>query len=126
MSWQWGNVVLWDSEGPTDSAISLEFIEHFDARGMRRVYGRGDFPPGRAKLEMDIWVDKQKRLYVRFSSRGQEVDWVSLEILGLNRGDFPDHTPMSNFNGIRYIDFDETWVPHCLKEEYNNWVLSEL
>lgn len=111
-------ITYWDTcKGPTDSSIHLEFIDHFDARGKRRVYGRGDYF-GRMGLHMDVWQSRDGRLFVRFWSRSRKVDWYSYEIIGL-----PDSKQRCLEEAT---EFSEHWIPECLREEYDNWVLSEL
>ena len=123
MNWQSDNrlqkqrVVCWDSEGPIGSCIRIEGIDHFDARGKRRVYGRGDHF-GRLVLNMDVWQSLYRRLFVRFWSRNEEVDWYSYEIVGLIDIESHDDTPLSGSG--------EHWIPECLREEYDNWVVSEI
>ena len=79
----------WDSEGPIDSSIRVEEIDPFDARGKRRVYGRGDIFD-RLTLNIDVWRSRNGRLFVRFWSRSAEVDWRSYEIFGSHLADlFP-------------------------------------
>lgn len=117
--------LFWDFEGPTDSSISLEPVDHFDARGMRPVYGRGDHGWHRAPFEMNIWVTRNQRLFVRFSSRSQIVDWSSYELIGLKPGTYPLDTPKSCFDGVWRNDFNDDWIPRCLKEEYNDWIVQE-
>ena len=36
------DVVSWESEPPKNARVRIEAIDRFDARGMRRIYGRGD------------------------------------------------------------------------------------
>ena len=74
----WGN---WESEAPIGSSIILEGIGHFDARGKRRVFGRGDIYP-RLTLNMDVWRSSNGRLFVRFWTRAQDYDWCSDSQLG--------------------------------------------
>jgi len=46
------SLAYWDTEGPIGSSIRVEDIDRFDARGKRRVYGRGDIFD-RLTLNMD-------------------------------------------------------------------------
>ena len=107
--------VHWDSKGPISSSIRVEVIDHFDARGKRRVYGRSD-QFGRLVLYMDVWRSRDGRLFVRFWSRNQEVDWCSYEIVGLLDSESHGDTSPSGFC--------ENWIPECLREEYDSWVIS--
>jgi len=49
-------IVSWESEAPETTAI-VEWCDHFVARGMRRVYGRGDHYGSCSghTFNMDIW-----------------------------------------------------------------------
>jgi len=50
------DLTYWDSKPPETDA-TVEEIDHFDARGMRRVYGRGDHFGRHRSFNMDIWLD---------------------------------------------------------------------
>lgn len=111
--------VDWGERGPSGQSIRFEHIGHFDARGKRRVYGRCDqFGHRGLALNMDIWRANDGRLFARFWSRNTEVDECSYEIVGLSDPKLPDDAVAA--------DFGEQWVPECLRQEYDNWVLSEL
>lgn len=102
-------IVHWDQTIQHAPQVKVAAIENFSARGMRRVYGRGD----RFKnwtLSLDLWKTKDGRLLARFWSRSQEVDWESWEVIGLEQAD--------------YSYADERWVPWCLRKAYDNWVLA--
>ena len=85
--------VCWDTSGPTSRGIRVEPTEHFDARGMRHIYGQGDHF-GHLVLNMDVWRGKNGRALARFWSRSQEVDGESYEVFGLDVPDLGcDHVP---------------------------------
>ena len=109
-------VVYWEHRAATGPSIRLEFIAHFDARGKQRVYGRGDHF-GKLTVNMDVWRAKDGRLFARFWSRNDEVDWWSLEIVGLSF--------TKRAHNIAAAEFGEHWVPQCLRDEYEKWVISE-
>jgi len=106
-----GSVAAWFKTGPSDPCIKIRMIEPFDARGMRRVYGRKDQFKFRLTFNMNIWKDREGHIYVRFWSHRYEVDWESYEILGSSVWDCGP-------------SFDEDSVPQVLREEYDNWILS--
>jgi hypothetical protein len=110
-------VVHWEDEVPSSPSIRVDNIDHFDARGKRWVYGRGDHF-GKLTVNMDVWLAKDGRLFARFWSRNDEVDWYSYEIVGLS---FPKRG-----KNRAVEEFGEHWVPDCLRQEYDNWVLSEV
>ena len=88
--------------------MALEVINDFDARGMHRVYGRGD-RFGRFTLNMDIWQARSGLLFVRFWSRSDDVDWESYQILGF---------PGARLRRHEMCGENEHWVPECLRREY--------
>jgi hypothetical protein len=119
-------VVSWDNNGIKDSQIELHFIEPFDARGMRRLYGRGDhFPEWRSDLftrrrrafNMDVWKDRNNRVFARFWSRSDDVDWCSYEIIGMS---------LANYDRHATAPLDECWVPQCLRTEYDEWIVTNI
>lgn len=87
----------------------VEAIADFSARGMHRVYGRGDQFRNRT-LNLDLWKTKDGRLLARFWSRSLEVDPESWEVMGFAGTDFPTG--------------DERWVPQLLRQCYDSWVIS--
>ena len=78
-----GNLTYWESDAPDTDAVVSE-IEHFDARGMRRVYGRGDHFGRNWSFNMDIWKTRDERLLMRCWSRCEDIDWRSFEIKGVD------------------------------------------
>ena len=116
-------VVCWENNGLTDSQIEIHFIGHFDARGMRRLYGRGDHFPGqqgdifairRRIFNMDIWADRNNRVFARFWSRSDDVDCCSYEITGMS---------LVNFDRHATAQLNECWVPQRLRYEYDEWII---
>lgn len=107
---------IWDHpyrcDSNTTTVAKVEQIEHFSARGMRRVYGRGDHFERRA-FHLDIWRDRNNRLMVRFWSYCNVVVGESWEIIGVPGAQLLTGPP-----------FDETWVPDCLRKQYDQWVLA--
>ena len=79
------------------------------------VYGRGDHF-GRLRFYLDVWKAKDGRLLARFWSRNQEIDWCSYKIIGLKVTKCPH-------SGDKFCE--TCWVPACLRDEYDNWILSE-
>lgn len=107
---------IWEQSGRRARGISLNVISDFDARGMRRVYGRSDhFGRGRT-FNMDVWLARNGRLLVRFWARRDEVDWESLEVTGFSHSARPKNEKR---------EMNEDWAPQCLRDEYDNWILSE-
>ena len=103
----------WGSLGATRPSIRLEYIGHFDARGKHHVYSRGDnYHYARLTMNMDVWRSKDGRLFARFWSRNEDVDWESYAIVGLS---FPRRSPEP-------MRDDEDWIPKCLRDEYDDWV----
>ena len=106
------STVSWEYAYSGDSHAALSEIEYFSARGMRRVYGRGDHYKEGRTFNMDIWRDRDNRLLVRFWGRSDDVDDESWEIIGV-----PDAHRLSG------PPFDERWVPECLRRQYDMWVI---
>ena len=56
------NGLYWETSAAPDSRVRLESIEHFNARGMHMVYGRGDhFGQRQPVFHMDIWQTRDRR-----------------------------------------------------------------
>ena len=107
----------WERDGPKGGRIKLDYIGHFDARGMRLVYGRGDHFGRRSSFHMDVWFTRNGRLLARFWSHSNEVDWCSFEVIGFR------HEPPGK---KKANDLNEDWVPQCLRDEYDSWIISEI
>lgn len=105
--------LFWERPSHADLGATVHLIEHFNARGMRRVYGRCDHLNRR--LNMNIWRTSNNRLLSRFWSRNGDVDGVSWEIIGVS--DAPQ---------LSGPPFDDGWIPNCLREEYDKWVISNI
>jgi hypothetical protein len=110
------NVAYWEGIARPSRRVTVKYIDHFSARGMHRVYGRGDNFSGNPRLCMDIWRSAAGRLLVRFWSHGTEVDPVSYEIIGIPTDQHPKLGP----------PYDESWVPQVLRREYERWIISEI
>ena len=110
-------MLYWVFDAPPMSRIRIENVEVFDARGMRRVYGRGDILGRKAAFNMDIWRDRSGNLFARFWSRNSEVDDLSFAIYGINADSIPERAKESAFS--------DAWIPKALRAEYENWVCAE-
>lgn len=108
--------VYWEFEAPEATAIVDEH-GHFDARGMRPVYGRGDHIGLGHTFNMNIWKDKQRRLFMRFWSRCSEIDWRSYEIKGLDVSSIPDRD--------KEHGFEDWWLPKAVRTAYELWIAEE-
>lgn len=110
-------MIAWDSEIPPATPISIKHVAWFDARGKRRVYGRGDHFGNKMTFNMDIWRDRGGRLLARFWSRNAEVDGRSIEVIGIPADAIPDHPQETAFSDI--------WIPEALRQEYEDWIKEE-
>jgi hypothetical protein len=110
-------MICWHSRS-AKTRIQIEFTDPFDARGMRRVYGRGDCFGRGANFNMDIWRDQNGNLFTRFWSRSVRVEDVSLAI----RGIFADSLPQR----VEGAGFSDAWLPRALRDKYEEWVLEYL
>ena len=108
-------VICWDTEPPVGCAI-VEQISHFDARGMQRVYGRGDRFGRRSTFNLDIWKTRDGRLLMRCWSRREDSEWCSFEIKGVT----PDV-----IEGDKTVS-REAWVPEAVRKAYEAWILEEI
>lgn len=102
------SIVAWDQKARQESGTRLEAVEDFNARGMRRVYGRGDYF-GRRTLNLDLWRARDGRLLARFWSRSNEVDCESWAVIGGQAG-----------------AQGEQQVPQCLRDEYEIWATANI
>jgi hypothetical protein len=105
--------VIWEEPSRRASEIKVKYIDHFDAPGMRLVYGRGDHYGGGRTFNMDVWRTRSGRLLVRFWSRSVWVDEASLEVIG-----FSPRLPPRR----KGAPLDARWVPQCLRDEYDAWI----
>ena len=102
----------WDSEGPNSPEVYIEEIDHFDARGKVRVYGRGDHFVEK-DFNMDIWRGRDRMMIVRFWSKDEDIDWRAFKIVGMLYTDITGHRRMGD------------WIPYCLRVEYDGWISDE-
>lgn len=111
-------IIQWDTnKGPTGRHIQVREISHFDARGKRSIYRRGDEFPGKACFNIDIWIDSTGRLLARCWSHGTDVDWRSFEVVGFPSSLIPEFQGRSST--------DDSWIPESLRREYEEWVREE-
>ena len=110
-------MIHWECSAPRSSRASIEYVDAFDARGMRRVYGRGDTFGHKAAYNLDVWLDRKGRLLARFWSRNQEVDTFSIEIHGISPQSIPRRSPDTAFS--------DAWIPKVLRDKYEDWIISE-
>lgn len=96
------DLTFWESEIPATVA-TVEEIDHFDARGMQRVYGRGDHFGRHHSFNMDIWMARNGRLLMRYWSRYCDIDRRSFEITGVDLGGIPERQVTS--------PYEESWIP---------------
>jgi hypothetical protein len=96
--------------------IKVNCIEDFDARGMRRVFGRVDHYGRDCTFNMHVWLTRSGRLLARFWSRSSEVDGMSLEVVGFS----PSLPPRE-----KGAPLDARWVPQLLRDEYDYWIEHE-
>lgn len=101
---------------PNREIVKVEECDHFDARGMVRVYGRGDRFVRRI-FNMDIWLARDGRLLVRFWSRDADTDWRSFRILGKDPSRIPRRKPPDGF--------DDRWIPQAVRDAYDEWIEEE-
>ncbi len=106
----------WDFD-PPDTDAKVKEIDHFDARGMRLVYGRGDHFGRHYTFNMDIWMTRNGRLLMRCWSCCQDIDGRSFEIKGLAPSEIPEP--------IKKAGFQDSWVPYVVRNTYDEWIHEE-
>ena len=111
-----GDIVFWESEASETTAI-VEECDPFVARGMRRVYGRGDHLGRYRTFYMDIWRDRRGRLFMRCWSRCSDIDWREFEIKGMDVDMIPE--------GDRERGFKDCWLPKAARDAYEEWIREE-
>jgi hypothetical protein len=104
-------VTHWENSIAPDDGITLLDIPHFNARGMKRKYGRGDHFARGIVMNLDLWRNRHGQFLVRFWSRYSEVDGQSVQVIGQN---------------VEYPFGDERWIPACLREYYDEWIHNNL
>jgi hypothetical protein len=109
-------LIHWDS-GPPDADAKVEEIHPFDARGMRRFYGRGDHFGRHHTFNMDIWMSRAGRLLMRCWSHCRDIDGRSFEIKGLDISEIPE--PAKN------ACLQDSWVPNVVRNIYEEWIHEE-
>jgi hypothetical protein len=101
-------IVTWEHQVQQDAGITCEPIEGFNARGMTRLYSRGDHL-GNRTLNLDLWKARDGRVLARFWSRSNEVDGESWAV-----------------HGGRTNAQNEQQVPQCLRDRYDAWARSNI
>jgi len=108
--------IHWETQPPRHKDIRIEETGYFIARGMKRVYGRGDHYGRHHKFNVDIWTTSGGRLLMRCWSRCSEIDARSFEIFGIDVSQipFPDK-----------FGFCDDRLPYEIREEYDTWIEEE-
>jgi hypothetical protein len=107
----------WDAPVPKYKGIKIEMIEYFNARGMKRVYGRSDYYGRHHDFNMAIWATSKGRLFMRLWSRSYYIDDISFEIIGIDVAKSIIHPHMENC---------DDWLPYKVREAYDTWIKDEL
>jgi len=111
-------MIQWNAhKGSMRKNVKVSEIAHFDARGRRFIYTRGDKFPSKACFNMDIWIDSTGKLLARCWSHGTDIHWRSFEVVGLVADQIPQSSGRSNN--------DDSWIPESLRREYEEWVREE-
>jgi len=105
------------------SAITLEFIDPFHARGMRRLQAFGvRFAGSRKVYRCDIWAAKDGRLLVRYNCPTESDYDEAHEICGLKASDLSQTNLDSN--PMEPDDVWLPWVPQCVRDRWVLWLNS--
>jgi len=108
--------IYWSSDPPSNNAEVTE-IDDFNARGMRRVYGRGDHFGRHHTFHLDIWMHRSGRLMMRCWSRCSEIDDRSFEIKGIPSSEIPHRNEIERFQ--------DSWLPEVVRKAYEQWISEE-
>lgn len=111
-----GGIISWDSVAPAMEARVVPMAP-FDARGMVRLYGRGDRFGSHLSFLMDIWKTADGRILMRCSSRRADIGDQSYEILGLDVAAIPVAPP----SGLT-----DRWIPVAVRDAYEAWIDDEM
>jgi len=104
-------------------AITLEFVEHFRAYGMRRLHGFDVLSAGKRRVfRGDIWATKDGRLLVRFNCPTESDYDESYEIRGMTPSDVRDAD--LNSGDTESDDVWPSWVPECVRDRWYLWLSS--
>lgn len=99
--------------GPKRSrSIRILTAPRFSIRGMRFVYGRGDFFH-RLSRGLSIYLRKDGRVFFQFESPGKRVTYRSYELLGIE--------PPPLLVGDKSVADD--FVPEIVRDLYEEWVI---
>ncbi len=110
---------VWFTEPPVidPGTVDVVEIDPFSARGMRRVYGRGDHFGGGRTFQLDIWKNKHNQLFMRCWSHYSDYLPMSFLITGVN--------PQVNPKVDGKHDLREDWVPQIVRDAYDDWARGE-
>jgi hypothetical protein len=106
-----------DPPGVESGTVNVVQIDPFSAKGMRRVYGRGDHFGGGRKFQLDIWKKKHDQLFMRCRSHYSDYLPRSFSITGVN----PEVNPKVDSKP----DLREEWVPQIVRVAYDDWIREE-
>jgi hypothetical protein len=109
----------WSTEPPVakPGIVNVVEIDSFSAKGMRRVYGRGDHFGGGQTFQLDIWKNKHDELFMRCWSHYSDYLPRSFSIAGVN--------PQVNPKVDGKPDLREEWVPQIARDAYDDWAREE-
>ena len=68
-----------------------------------QVYGRRDYF-GETDFNMDIWRCRDRRMFVRFWSKDDDIDWRAFKVVGMLDTDITGNKMMGN-----WIPFASEW-----------------
>ena len=109
----------WFTEPPEiePGIVDVFEIDPFSAKGMRRVYVRGDHFGGGRTFQLYIWKNKHDQLFMRCWSHHSDYLPRSFSITGVN----PQVKPKVDGKP----DLREEWVPQMVRDAYDDWAREE-
>ena len=108
---------------PAEPIVSVDFIERFHARGMRRLHSLDvQFTGKRRVFRRDIWAAKDGRILVRFRCPTESDYDETLVIIGLTLRDLTK----ADLEAIGTESADDwpPWVPDCVRDRWDLWFTS--
>lgn len=100
---------------PSRERVVVEQIEPFDARGMKRVYGREDGLPRTPCFHLDIFAAADGRVRMRCWARGDMED-RAYEVTGWKAA--------ARARDERRM-LDESEIPSAVRRAYERWGVEE-
>ncbi|MEI6169114.1 MAG: hypothetical protein WCS52_18185 [bacterium] len=107
----------WNSGALPMGAIIAK-VSTFNARGMRRIYCRGDRFGRGLSFNLDIWKTREGRVLMSCWTRCECIEDISFEIRGIPTGLLPENEKTALAQ--------DDWVPESARIAYDRWIQDNL